>query len=177
MRAPDRSGPILSGGGFALPDLQATPVFSLSLWERVGVRAPDRSGPILSGGGFALPDLQVTPVFSLSLWERVGVRASDRSGRILSGGACAYPTYTPLRSRRPGKRKRHPAFLYPHPFIHARIPSRNICVAIITRISPIRRSSAFTPFSPSRRRNSDDCSRMINVPPQAISRAITRWLI
>ena len=61
-----------------------------------------------------------------------------------------------------------------YPFIHIRMPSRNIWVAIITRINPIRRSSAFTPFSPSRRKNSEDCSRMTKVPPQASSRAITR---
>lgn len=75
-----------------------------------------------------------------------------------------------LKKDRPGNR---PALLF-YPFIHIRIPSRNIWVAIITRINPIRRSSAFTPFSPSRRRNSDDCSRITNVPPQASSKAITR---
>ena len=39
---------------------ELTPVFFLTLWERVGVRASGRRDLILSGGGFALPDLQVT---------------------------------------------------------------------------------------------------------------------
>src|SRR5690606_18536883 len=41
---------------------ELTPVFSLSLWERVGVRASGRRDLILSGGGFALPDLQKNSV-------------------------------------------------------------------------------------------------------------------
>src|SRR5690606_36923018 len=72
VSASGRRDRILSGGGFALPDLQLTPVFSLSLWERAGVRASGRRDRILSGDGFALPDLQLAPVFSLSLWERAG---------------------------------------------------------------------------------------------------------
>jgi|GEM_PF-4654775 len=80
-----------------------------------------------------------------------------------------------LRLIRPGSLQQpHPALVTRYPFIHMRMPSRNICVASITRISPINRSSAFTPFSPSRRKNSDDCSRIATVPPQAISSAITK---
>lgn len=41
--------------------------------------------------------------------------------------------------------------------------SRNIWVVIIIRINFIRRLSAFIFFSFSRRKNSEDCSRMIKV--------------
>ena len=102
----------------------------------------------------------------------------------------AYPTRTkPLgrgipdpyktagaRHARPGQNRRGEACLARdrHSFRYARIPSRNICVASIIKINPISLSSAFTPLSPSRRRNSPDSSRIATVAPQAISSAPTR---
>ncbi len=65
--------------------LSAAPVFSLSLWERAGVRAsvrtfPPHPNPLPQGRGDRLCMLlSVAPVFSLSLWERAGVRASVRT--------------------------------------------------------------------------------------------------
>ncbi|RAU50798.1 hypothetical protein DBY68_007305 [Pseudocitrobacter sp. RIT415] len=57
-------------------------VFSLTLWERAGVRASVRTFPPLTltlsleGEGTDCARVYVGAVFSLSLWERAGVRAS-----------------------------------------------------------------------------------------------------
>jgi len=47
-------------------------VFSLSLWERAGVRATARTERKPASAGFFM-------VFSLSSWERAGVRAPART--------------------------------------------------------------------------------------------------
>ena len=60
-------------------------LFSLSLWERAGVRASARMFPLtltlsLKGEGTDLCALlHRALLFSLSLWERAGVRASART--------------------------------------------------------------------------------------------------
>ena len=49
------------------------PLFSLSPWERAGVRASERTRLKQKATSVAFFN-----VFSLSLWERAGVRASER---------------------------------------------------------------------------------------------------
>ena len=83
--------------------LKAASLYSLSLWERVGVRAdqgrcitshphPACGHPLPEGEGLMERRLKAASLYSLSLWERVGVRADQ--GRCITSHphpACGHP--------------------------------------------------------------------------------------
>ena len=86
----------LSGGGFALPDLQVTPVFSLSLWERVGVRAPGRRGRMCVGWRLRLTRPTGHSGFlPLPVGEGWGEGTRPQRSYVCRVAASPYPTYKP----------------------------------------------------------------------------------
>ena len=122
MRASDRRGRIFVGWRLRLtrPTKQLHWCwFSPSPCGRGAGRGHQAAEVVfLSGGGFALPDLQNNCTgagfLPLPVGEGRGEGIKPQRSYFCRVAASPYPTYKTL-NHRPGKRKRHPAFLHPNP--------------------------------------------------------------